>query len=309
MIKRELNFILAISILCLNIITCQATQRQIDTTTPTATATRTPLPTSTAISTPTPIPIEADPIRKLASSGFSYAPLHWFAIKSNNHEVLMTSPDANISIILRAETPFSGRHVYTYMKYLVEDYQKNYYDTVIGERLDVEHAGATGVSTDITGKEKGWYFHTRATILRPEKGKQLFILITVYGMGNWDRLGEKIVSTILDNITFLPIEPWIDCPVATNREYGFTKEKPVKIGGKINEGPDHEADYLSALLGPHGELVAYFRAGSLESSGVTLENIEFSMANETKTLYIDMYNFDSPKAPFGMTCSGPFPQS
>src|SRR5688572_20666644 len=61
----------------------------------------------------------------------------------------------------------------------------------------------------------------------------------------------------LDDNTYLLTETTID------KSYGYEKSNPIKVGGsRESSGPRNERRFLNALLGPNGEEVKYFRAGS-----------------------------------------------
>jgi len=81
--------------------------------------------------------------------------------------------------------------------------------------------------------------------------------------------------------------------------YGYTQENAIKVGSK-NGGPKNERRFLNALLGPNGEEVVYFRAGSccpFESpnglmGGGLLDNyvVFYKGSKDTVNLFINMYD-------------------
>ena len=87
--------------------------------------------------------------------------------------------------------------------------------------------------------------------------------------------------------------PWL---VPTeDPEYGYTKTKPVQIGGFL-EGAGHNwsAQYFASLLGPDGETTHFERIGSC--CGFALDDEKF-VAEGFKVGFLDVYDVvigDSP---------------
>lgn len=120
--------------------------------------------------------------------------------------------------------------------------------------------------------------------------------------------GTFTKTNLLDNNTFELTE------ISTDVTYGFSEKNPIQVGGvSSNEGPKNERRFLNALAGPNGELVTYFRAGSccpIESKNdpfgngrVMLDNyrVTWEGANDTVSIYINMYDSGILKAPKGFT--------
>ena len=80
-----------------------------------------------------------------------------------------------------------------------------------------------------------------------------------------------------------------------------------------NEVPLSERRFLNALAGPNGEEISYFRAGSccaIKSKNdpfgfgeVLLDNyrVTWKGAKDTISIYINMYDYGTLKAPVGFT--------
>lgn len=95
---------------------------------------------------------------------------------------------------------------------------------------------------------------------------------------------------------------------STNTKYGYepNHKKSIKVG-KIQ----NQRAYLSALRGPNGETVQFSRIGSCcefkSKSGVfgmgLLDKYEvnYQGLDEPVILYLNGYDYDSPKAPAGFT--------
>ena len=113
----------------------------------------------------------------------------------------------------------------------------------------------------------------------------------------------------LDDNTFLLTE------MSDDRSYGYSKSNPIKVGGiKEQSGPRNERRFLNALLGPNGEKVSYFRAGSccpfktrnglIDNTGM-LDRYRVSWvgAKDTVDIYINMYDAGELKVPVGFTAT------
>jgi hypothetical protein len=85
-------------------------------------------------------------------------------------------------------------------------------------------------------------------------------------------------------------------PAQTSKDadYGHTKEKPVKVGGKdANGGPQAERDYLDTLRDDDGKPVRYNRIGSFGAGpdGHIIDGYNVETSTGKKFLiYIDMYH-------------------
>lgn len=108
-----------------------------------------------------------------------------------------------------------------------------------------------------------------------------------------------------------PLPPITISEVSTDETYGRVEANPIKVGG----GPSRERDYLNLLRGPNGEPVRYNRNGSC--CGFETKNSPFGGglldiysvwigdATEPQKLYLNMYDYEQPKAPKGFTFAAP----
>lgn len=114
------------------------------------------------------------------------------------------------------------------------------------------------------------------------------------------------VENIDDNIYLLQ-------EISKDKSYGFEKSNPVKVrGSSENSGPKNERRFLNALLGPNGEEIRYYRAGSccpfktpnglIDNTGM-LDAYKVSWAGspDTLTIYINIYDEGDLKIPVGFT--------
>jgi hypothetical protein len=101
------------------------------------------------------------------------------------------------------------------------------------------------------------------------------------------------------------------CPVSTDKTYGTMPDNPIKTGGGNREGPARELAYLNNLRGGSGQGTRFRRLGSNRNSESILDIYEFWYDGMPKPvrLYLDEYNWEDPKAPFGLVCLLPVPLS
>jgi hypothetical protein len=115
------------------------------------------------------------------------------------------------------------------------------------------------------------------------------------------------------DVLFLDDNTYLLTDTTSDATYGYTKGNPVNVGG-IHEsmGPQNQRRFLNALLGPQGEPVSYYRAGSccgfktpngligdmglLDRYRVTWEG-----ARDTVDIYLNLYDKGNLYIPVGFT--------
>lgn len=95
---------------------------------------------------------------------------------------------------------------------------------------------------------------------------------------------------------------------ANDPEYGYSQEKPIRIGKLPARS---HIFYLNTLRGPNGEAIEYERKGSccefndksLPLGGGLLDvyKIKVDGSGDEITLYVDMYRLGPPQLPVGFT--------
>ncbi len=100
---------------------------------------------------------------------------------------------------------------------------------------------------------------------------------------------------------------------ATDPEYGYSPEKPIKVGG-FREGPARERAFLSELRGSAGELIRFERRGSccpfpspnaeMGTGLLDIYSVWIGSADQPKTLYLNMYDYETPLIPLGFSKRG-----
>lgn len=304
-------------ILSILIVACQ-TVGLLTTPIPLSTAATPPTPTSTIIFTPTPTasPVPTAFLALLnapvafKAGGFSMAPLRGYKSEINNYQAFLKSQDEKVTLLLLAEVRPSGKPAKAVVKSLAEYLKEVIHDFSEGESRDISIDSVEGISKDYAGTVNEEPLKGRIAILFPRDSKMLTIIVQTVGEGRWESEGESAYSATLEQLSFFKIEISDQCSITKNRDYGHTVEQPIKIGGGASKGPDREQEYLSALLGPRGEIISYYRADDpIKKDGVILDKFIVSYENDYKTLYMDMYNYDNPRTPFGFTCSTTFPMA
>jgi hypothetical protein len=98
------------------------------------------------------------------------------------------------------------------------------------------------------------------------------------------------------------------CPVSNDNAYGVTPAKAIRVGLDESTGPARESQYLNALRGPAGQPLRSSRIGSVLSAGTVLHIFELSYEGLDKPVpvFLDVYHFESPKAPAGFVCGADF---
>ena len=86
--------------------------------------------------------------------------------------------------------------------------------------------------------------------------------------------------------------------VSEDPDYGYTMEKPVRVGG----GPKNELKYLHMLLGPNMEFIeSVLSIGTFWGNNISLSGYKIIIRGDTlsKPIFIDNQNCRDPKAPMG----------
>lgn len=158
----------------------------------------------------------------------------------------------------------------------------------------------------------------------PLKGEALSIILTdhsylfVFGIqmmvkpsNDWEKDGKMRFQQIARSISFdsnADSSLFIRCDMATDLDYGFKQEKPVKVGGGELLGKMRMEIFVSNLMDPKtSSVLAVAPLDPIQIGSQVLYPWEFTSNNETKTIYIDTTNFEDPKTPIGITCRGTLP--
>lgn len=122
----------------------------------------------------------------------------------------------------------------------------------------------------------------------------------------WGDTRKREVQFLDDN-TYLLADSTFD------KSYGYEQSNPIKVGGtKDNIGPRNERRFMNALLGPHGEAIKYYRAGSccaFKTPNGLIDNmglldryrLTWTGSSDTLDIYINMYDKGDLMIPLGLT--------
>lgn len=167
----------------------------------------------------------------------------------------------------------------------------------------------SGYSYDVTGEMFSSPITGKAFIVFPNEGQYVFgfgSMMVDHPEKSWDDIGGPVFNELIQSLKIVDTSKLPDCTTSTDLTYGFTKENPVKVGGKIFWGPSREATYFENLLGPNGEYLDYERVGSIDFDGIVLDTFEITGIDKTVLIYIDEYSYAELYAPAGFSCKGPF---
>lgn len=97
------------------------------------------------------------------------------------------------------------------------------------------------------------------------------------------------------------------CKVSTDPDYGYTKGRPIQVGGSPMYGSARQRRYLSALRGPKGEVVESSRDVGTTMGGdgktlVDMYSVTYDGLGKKVTLFLDWYHYTEVFAPRGFTC-------
>lgn len=92
--------------------------------------------------------------------------------------------------------------------------------------------------------------------------------------------------------------------ISDDKTYGYDSQNPIQVGGGVR----NEYYYLNMLQGPKGEELNFFRVGSFSGPNVMVDGYQISYQGivDTLLIFIDMYNYNDPLAPMGLTIKPEF---
>ena len=105
--------------------------------------------------------------------------------------------------------------------------------------------------------------------------------------------------------------PYFRTPLLTSQDpdYGFTKEKPIKVGPRLRTGV--HILLLNALRGPQGQPLEYERQGAccefpsvhspLGLGLLDVYRVRVDGTDQDRLIYVDMYEPGPPQIPMGFT--------
>lgn len=173
-----------------------------------------------------------------------------------------------------------------------------------GERLSGLAIGAPPFSLSPGIADKG------ATVMRPGYGPYLTILLMLFLSG--PGTGGVVAADAASPKTFCEaLRHGLE--VSDDPEYGYTPEKPILVGGGLEDYIGHQQRwmYLDLLLGPKGKPLKYERIGiggfyrsdhALIGKEAPIDKIEIRSKGMKRTyLYMSLYDHADLRIPQGLT--------
>lgn len=281
--------------------------------------TSTPEPTSTKLPTQTSQPTIAPSATTapVLSSGdglfvdglFSFELPESFQYSMGNPGVFVANQGGEINYALR----LNGGDLPQYSaEEFIADLMESFDIVMPSDTEEIEVDGELGLTTAVSLQAQGLEMVGEFVVINTSLGE--FFMIGFAREDLWVSQGQPAMEFMLETMNFGGDESLSsECTVSTDPSYGVSIENPVKVGGQSLEelsfdGPDRERAYLAGLLAPNGDSIEYMRTGSLEGVNTILDAYEITSTgfSGTKTIYIDMYNYETLFAPQGFICSGLF---
>lgn len=308
--------------------------------TETPTATKTPLPTPTASPTETTVPTETatpEPTRTPTPTivpTWSYAPGRLievdlggyafevpepvedgvgFTVTLDGDNAGLVSEDEILRVLIFTETFDEAMELETAMEEMMTNMEGASFPN---EPTPVEVDGYPGLRVAYQQEVQGHDLVGEVFLFDLGDSRAMGIFSGVMeddAEETWRVRGVPFLSVLLPTIIiYEPVagETADVCPISMDPTYGFDVDNPIRVGGGFLDGPTRERLYLDTLRGPAGETVTYSRQGSTDSTGGVIVDIyllDYAGLDTPVTVYIDMYNWETPMAPVGFTCAGPFP--
>jgi hypothetical protein len=309
--------------------TATATPEPTDT--PVPTDTPTPVPTDTPVPTPTATPVVNLGERvTIEGGGFSVQlPEGYQTIKQDNYSIIFMNEAFHTLSFMGAPNVDQT----TYEELMKQAAQSSLGGGDVGGLIDpsqitqltVDDQDAFGLKLEVMGLDL-----QMVTVL-PLEESQVFMGMNMdmsSFLGSNENLTdeekaaatqklEDIFMTVLGSVEFtqipesaiLPEITLETCAVSTDKDYGFSAEKPVKIGSyPISD--TRVVDYFNMLAGPNGEEITY--TVNVDKTGVEGQaqtvaafDVTYTGLTEPITIYIDSGSYEQPLVPVGFTCKTP----
>lgn len=195
----------------------------------------------------------------------------------------------------------------------LENVSASFDEIVLGDPQPITVDGREGSYQNVDVSFSGNIARGRFIVLPFDNGLEFYSLAlspTVELTDLWELEGATVHELVIESLLFDPqVDFGLACAVSADPDYAYTQDKPVQVGGDFLDGPARARAYLNGLAGPNGEVINYERTGSLVAEdGTVLDGYEISIAglDQTVTIFVDQYHFDTLYAPDGLTCNGAF---
>jgi hypothetical protein len=141
----------------------------------------------------------------------------------------------------------------------------------------------------------------------------LLIIISCSSPKKGSTSSKQRGDTRIVAVEYIDDETYLLLEASNDRSYAFTESNPVKVGSAPSgSGPKNERRYLNALLGPEGQDIRYFRAGSccpfktpnglIDNTGLLDRyRVFWDGSKDTLDIFINMYDEGDLRIPVGFT--------
>ena len=125
-------------------------------------------------------------------------------------------------------------------------------------------------------------------------------------------IGIAVVSSLAGPIGAGPSEgDPVPRELSDDKTYGYSEKNPIKVG-RLHGGPRDSELFLSSLRGPEGQQIKFKRLGSCcffetpnawvgGQAPLDRYELRYKGLKEPIILYLDIYDYDQPKVPYGLT--------
>jgi hypothetical protein len=236
-------------------------------------------------------------------AGFSFRPIHGYYEAYLTEMGVIFSEDQEIVVGIGGGLVPEGMEVIDMAGEILMKVASGVQDLALGEAYTTTIGGIDGLAVDSKGRLDGEPIETRAAHIT--LGERRFFVAFGYAPTEiWAGEGTVAFELMINSVTFFEPTPMENgCPVTADPDYGYQKERSIRVGnGDMFSGPSLERAYLDQLRGPDGEVIEYERLGSTDDGYTIIDIYELTYNGTTVVLYLDMYHGEPFRVPMGFTC-------
>ncbi|HNW96038.1 MAG TPA: hypothetical protein PKL60_07610 [Anaerolineaceae bacterium] len=179
--------------------------------------------------------------------------------------------------------------------------------------VDAAASGLTGLQTELSGTLLGAPMTGKLAVFQVQS--RCISLLGAAAAENsqalWQESGQYAFAALLGSLRVLPPGSVPACLTASDPEYAFSPEKPIRVGNvNLYDGVSRMEAYLNTLRGPNMEEISYIRLNpqfNAEEEVVDAYQINYAGLSSPVILYFSIYSYETPLAPLGFSCEAAFP--
>ena len=273
---------------------------------------------------PTPVPIKEfvpGDLVEVPEGGYAFQMVRSQAIqgktyqlKQEGRQVTISSKDETLLISLISGESGQSVSVEACMQQLLERMAED----VVALEVDTPEAVMLGEQSGLLATVQGLLFEQafigQLVVAMPWPGRCFTAMGISTGTGAgrlWRQEGSPVFELLLASLTFFIPQVLSPCEIAVEPAYGYSMDLPIRTGNEhLYDGLERQQAYLDVLRGPQGEALSYTRTGStVNKAGDILDVYEVRVSGQSEpvSLYLDMYQLESLKAPQSFTCASSIP--